>query len=161
MARLYLDSSTIVKRYVAERGSDSTARIYEKSEMKEITICFSIWNIGETIGVIDYYHRRDWISEDQCTRALGGLAGETIRLMRIEALELLPVSSSTLSETWDLVRKYHIYQADALQIVSCMRLGTDTLLSADKALLEAAENEGLSSVNIEDAQDVEEKILKR
>lgn len=45
MARLYLDSSTIVKRYVAERGSDSTARIYEKSEMKEITICFSIWNI--------------------------------------------------------------------------------------------------------------------
>lgn len=75
MARLYLDSSTIVKRYVAERGSDSTTRIYEKSEMKEITICFSIWNIGETIGVIDYYHRRDWISEDQCTRALGGLAG--------------------------------------------------------------------------------------
>lgn len=71
------------------------------------------------------------------------------------------MSSSTLSERWDLVRKYHIHQADALQIVSCMRLGTVTLLSADKALLEAAENEGLSSVNIEDAQDVEEKILKR
>lgn len=85
MARLYLDSSAIVRRYVAERGSDSTARIYEKSEMKEITICFSIWNIDETIGVIDYYHRRGWITEDQGTRALSGLAGETIRLVRIEA----------------------------------------------------------------------------
>lgn len=160
MVKLYLDSSVVVKRYVAEKGSESTARIYERSDTKEIDICFSMWNIGETIGVIDHYQRRGWITEGQYKNALSGLAGETLRLLRIEALELLPVNSSALSETWDLVRKHHIYQADALQIVSCIRSKADALLSADKILLKAAEKEGLSFANIENAHEVEERIAR-
>ena len=161
MAKLYLDSSAVVKRYVVEDGSESVAQIYEEADAKEITICFSIWNIGEAIGVIDYYQRRNWITEDQGKRALNALAGETRRLLRIEGLELIPVNSSTLGGTWDLVRIYHIYQADALQIVSCSRSGADAILSADRALLEAAKGEGLVSVNIEDAREAQEKIFRK
>ena len=84
MAKLYLDSSTGVKRYVVEDGSESVAQIYEEADAKEITICFPIWNIGEAIGIIDYYQRRSWITEDQGKRALNALAGETRRLLRIE-----------------------------------------------------------------------------
>jgi predicted nucleic acid-binding protein len=156
MAKMYLDSSVIVKRYIAEKGSESVAEIYQKSDTKEIGICFSIWNIGETIGVIDQYQRRGWITEDQFTSAMGGLAGETLRLMRIEALELLPVHSSELSETWDLIRKYHIYQGDAVQIVACVRSKADKLVSADKTLLEIAKKEGIPSVNIENAGEMRE-----
>jgi hypothetical protein len=58
MAKLYLDSNVIVKRYIAERGSESVAEIYQRSDAKEIGICFSMWNIGEAIGVIDQYWRR-------------------------------------------------------------------------------------------------------
>jgi uncharacterized protein len=151
MARLYLDSSAIVKRYIAEKGSESVAEIYQKSDAKEIGICFSMWNIGETVGVIDQYQRRGWITEEQFTSAIGGLAGETLRLMRIEALELLPVSSSELSDTWDLIRRYHIYQADAVQVVACARSKADKLVSADKTLLEIAEKEGIPSANVENA----------
>ena len=154
MVKLYLDSNVIVKRYIAEKGSESAAEIYQKSDTKEIGICFSIWNIGETIGVIDQYQRRGWITEDQFTSAIGGLAGETFRLMRIEALELLPVRSSELSETWDLIRRYHIYQADAVQMVACARSKADRLVSADKTLLEIADKEGIPSVNIEDAGEI-------
>jgi uncharacterized protein len=156
MVKLYLDSSVIVKRYIAEKGSQSVAEIYQKSDTKEIGICFSMWNIGETIGVIDQYQRRGWITEGQFTSAIGGLAGETLRLMRIEALELLPVSSSELSETWDLIRRHHIYQGDAVQVVACARSKADKLISADKMLLEVAEKEGITSVNVEDAHAMEE-----
>jgi predicted nucleic acid-binding protein len=152
MVKLYLDSSVIVKRYIAEKGSQSVAEIYQKSDTKEIGICFSMWNIGETIGVIDQYQRKGWITEGQFISAIGGLAGETLRLMRIEALELLPVSSSELSETWDLIRRYHIYQGDAVQVVACARSKADRLISADKMLLEVAEKEGITSVNVEDAR---------
>ena len=113
-----------------------------------------MWNIGETIGVIDQYQRRGWISEDQSKSAIDALAGETLRLIRIEALELLPANSSELAETWNLIRRYHIYQADALQIVACLRSKADKLISADRTLLEIAEREGIACVNIEKAQEM-------
>lgn len=152
MTKLYLDSSVIVKRYVAERGSESAAKIYEESDAREIGICFSVWNIGETVGAIDQYQKRGWITDAQFNKALSGLAGETLRLMRIEALEVLAVTSSALSETWNLTRKHHIYQADALQIVSCAQSKADRFVSADKTLLEVAEQEGIASANIENTR---------
>ncbi len=134
------------------------ASIYNKSDAKELTICFSMWNIGEVIGAIDRYQRRGWITENQSSIALSNLAGETLRLTQIEALELLPLNSFALSETWDLIRKHHIYQADAVQILECKRSRADALLSADKPLLEVGENEGLATVDIEDAGQVERQI---
>lgn len=50
--KLYLDSSVIVKRYVAEEGSEAAARIYEASDAKEMDICFSLWNVGE-LGIAE------------------------------------------------------------------------------------------------------------
>jgi predicted nucleic acid-binding protein len=111
-----------------------------------------MWNVGEALGVIDQYQRRGWITKDQFEKAISGFAGETVRLIRIEALELLPVSSLELSETWSLIGKHHIYQGDALQLVACMRSQADKLVSADKSLLEVAEREGVASVNIEDSR---------
>lgn len=159
MRKLYLDSSALVKRYVAEGGSDDVARIYAKTNAIEAVICFSVWNIGEAVGVIDQYQRRGWLTESQGLTALGNLAGETLRLSKIEALQLLPVDSAGLADTWDLVRKYHIYEADAVQIVSCKRAGAETLVSADAPLLEAAKGEGLSAVDIEDHEQVNELVL--
>ncbi len=45
MLKLYLDSSCIVKRYVEEKGSESSALIYSMSDSKEISISFSLWNV--------------------------------------------------------------------------------------------------------------------
>ena len=127
--------------------------------MQKLTLCFSIWNLGEVIGVIDYYQKRGWITEDQSRKALSNLAGETLRLAKFEALQLLNVSSGALTESWELVRKHHVYQADALQIVECKRAGADMLISADRALLRAAESEGLTSINIENASEVRKQIM--
>ena len=49
---VYLDSSAIVKRYVAEKGSKVIDKIYDKAENSQLKIVFSIWNIGEVIGVV-------------------------------------------------------------------------------------------------------------
>lgn len=156
--KLYLDTNVVVKRYVTEKGSDLTREIYQMADAKEIEICFSVWNVGEAIGVIDQYLRRGWITEDQSAEAIGGLAGETIRLMKIEALQLLPLSASGLSETWHLIRKHHIYQGDALQLVTCTQSRADKLVSADKALLEVGKGEGITSVNIEGFVDLSEML---
>ena len=158
MEKLYLDSSVIIKRYVEETGSESVSLIYNKSDVQELTLCFSIWNIGEVIGVIDHYQKRNWITEDQGRNARVNLASETLRLLKFEALELLNLNSAILTESWELIRKYHMYQADALQIVECRRGGADLLVSADKALLQVAEREGLTGVNVENESEVRKQI---
>jgi predicted nucleic acid-binding protein len=158
LTKLYLDSSAIVKRYVEETGSESASLIYNKSDVQELTLCFSIWNVGEVIGVIDIYQKRRWITEDQSNKARVNLASETLRLLKFEALELLNLSSAVLTESWGLIRKYRMYQADALQIVQCKRAGADLLVSADKALLQLAEREGLTSMNIEDVSEVKKQM---
>jgi uncharacterized protein len=90
------------------------------------------------------------MTSGQFDKAIAELAGETLRLMRIESLELLPASSPVRAETWDLIRRHHIYEAEAVQIVSCARLKADRLVSADRTLLEVAELEGIATANIED-----------
>ena len=158
MPKLYLDTNVIVKRYIEEKGSESVRQIFERSDTKELGICFSAWNVGEAIGVMDQYLRRGWISEKQFGSALGNLAGETLRLLRIEALELLPIGSSELAETWDLVRRHHIYQGDALQLVTCAHTKADALVSADKKLLEIAAQEGIAAANIENTKAISDLL---
>lgn len=63
-----------------------------------------------------------------------------------------------LVETWPLILKEHIYEADALQIQTCVYSGSDVLLSSDKNLVSAAQKAGLKAVNIKDENRVRELI---
>ena len=62
MLKLYLDTSAIVKRYVAEPGTETVDAIFDKAETGELTIALSLWNIGETLGVLDERRRRGWLT---------------------------------------------------------------------------------------------------
>ena len=154
MARLYLDSSAIAKRYVQEKGTDSINLVYSKCDAKEHSAVFSMWNVGEVLGVLDQYRQRSWLTQQQYNQAVKNLAGESLRLIAMDALEIVPVSSSAVTESWRLVEKYHIYQSDGLQIVTCRRSKADFLLTADKNLAEAAMKEDATSVNVEDFNSV-------
>jgi uncharacterized protein len=156
--KIYLDSSAIVKRYVREKGTDSANLIFLKSDTKEISICFSFWNIGESIGVLDQYSQRNWITKQQHEQAVKSFAAECVRLLAMDALHIVPVDSFALSECWNLIEKYHIYEAESLQIVSAKRSESDLFLSADRLLLRAAEEENIECVNIESFAEVGNRV---
>ncbi len=152
---VYLDSSCIVKRYLEERGSDYVDSAYSKSEAGEIHLAFSLWNIGEVIGAFDRYLTRKLISEKEFANARSDLVSETLKLSRLGYLEVLPVSSEELAQSWTYVVKYHIYEADALQISAGKRVGCNLFLGADNRLIDAASSEGLNAVNVESSRSLE------
>ena len=152
---VYLDSSSIVKRYVEEKGSDLIDQVYSKSEAGEQRIAFSLWNIGEAIGVFDRYLSRRLISLEEFATARSDLVSETLKLSRLESLVVLPVTSEVLVQSWTYVVKHHIYEADALQISSGKEVDCVLFLGADKRLIEAASAEGLNAVDVESAQHLE------
>lgn len=148
---VYLDSSSIAKRYVKEKGSDLVDSIYGKAEAGDLRLTFSLWNIGEAIGVLDRYLTRRLISRKEFATARSDLISETLKLSRLDSLDVLPVTSEILSQSWTLITKHHIYEADALQISSGKEVDCSLFLTADNRLLEAAIAEGLNAVNVESA----------
>ena len=146
---MYLDSSSISKRYVREKGTQLIDGVYGKAKAGDLRLALSIWNIGEVIGVLDRYLAKRLITEKESATARSDLVSETLKLTRLDSLDLLPVTSALLSQSWTLIAKHHIYQADALQISSGKGAERSMFLTADKRLLEAALHEGLNAVNVE------------
>ena len=144
--KAYLDSSAIVKRYALEEGSDIVRKAYLEALNGTATLHFSVWNIGELFGVLDTYHRRKWLGIEDYRVARNMFITETARLLRLGVAKVVPVRSKLLAECWLLVEKYHIYEADALQIVSAKHVGADQLLSGDQRLVEVSRKEEVNAV---------------
>jgi hypothetical protein len=61
---------------------------------------------------------------------------------KVQELKTIPVRTKLLIDSWTLVEKHHIYQADALQIVSAKHINANQLVTGDRKLAEIAKMEG-------------------
>ena len=92
----YLDTSALVKRYVEERGTGVIDRLYEETEAGRATTSFSIWNMGEAFGVLDRYHTSGMLTGEELQTTLRSLTSETMKMMRLGTLQVLPITSRNL-----------------------------------------------------------------
>ena len=143
---VYLDSSAIVKRYILEPGSNIVSKVYYSALIGDLILSFSAWNIGEVLGVFDKYYRRGWLSRDEYEKARSQFIGETIKLLKLKLVKIVPVKTRILIKLWPLIEKYHIYEADALQIVSAKYIEAKQLYTGDKNLYEIATKEGIEGI---------------
>lgn len=146
---VYLDSSGMVKRYIAERGSEVLDLAFEEAEAMNIGLAFSVWNIGEVLGVFDRYASRALLSKAGLKTALSDFLSESVKMARLGALQILPLTASSIISSWLLVLKHHIYEADALQIAVSKELECSLFLSADNRLVKIAGSEGLKALDVE------------
>src|SRR4030067_938853 len=51
--RLLLDANPVLKRYVAEPGSDVVETIYRAADAGRVQLVCSLWTLGECLGVLD------------------------------------------------------------------------------------------------------------
>ncbi len=142
---IYLDSSALVKRYIKEPGSDLIRRLYLKAYSGEATLSINIWNIGEVLGALDRARRVGRIDDKTYDLVRRRFLLETRRLMKLGSMLIAPLRARILRQAWKLIEKYHIYEADAIQVVSAKHVNADSLLTGDKRLHEVAADEGLNS----------------
>ena len=158
---VYLDSSSIVKRYLTENGSDVVDWFYRAAEVGRIALGFSLWNVGEVIGTLDRRRRQGDIDEAHFSGALDNFYGENEKMLRLNSLRILNVDGSVLRASWRLIPRHHTYAADALQVASAKELSSDLFVSADKRLCEVAGEEDLSCINPETDRDEARDFLDR
>ncbi len=143
---VYLDSSAIVKRYVLEPGSRDVRELYLRAYSGEVGLAFSVWNVGEVLGVFDKAVRLGRLGLEEYRLARNRFLLETRRMVKLGVALVLPVKFGFLKESWRLVERYHVYQADALQLVSARHSGAEEFVTGDKRLHELALDYGLNSV---------------
>jgi len=83
----YLVTSSIVKRYVEEKRSRAVEIIYERAESRRHRIVVSLWNTGEALGVLDSYHSRRLLNDEDFRRTLTALVHPSYSLGSIEPLQ--------------------------------------------------------------------------
>jgi predicted nucleic acid-binding protein len=147
MPDAYLDSSALVKRYVQEPGTTAVDVIFDSASAGAIATATSVWNIGEVFGVFDYRRRRRLITEHEFHVATHNLTSEVLGLMRDGAMLVYPVRTAMLTEAWAIVLTQHLYQADALQIVTCNKSKSKVLITSDQMLQRASESLGLKALD--------------
>lgn len=143
--RVYLDSSVLLKRYVREKGTEEAEKIFRDAYSKKVVLITSIWNLGEAIEVLDRKRRLGEIENDVFSTLKVTLLGDVKRMTGLGIMRLVPVHSMLLVDAWKLVEKHHIYQVDALQIVSAKYESAEEFYTADKRLHKVALGEGLNS----------------
>jgi predicted nucleic acid-binding protein len=141
--RVYLDSSAIVKRYVNEKGTGTVDEIFKDAEDKKLIIVFSIWNITEVIVAFDKYERKKII---ELKPTFDKFVNELKKLVNMGSIETVDASSRIIFDSIEQILRYHIYSADAIQIVSCKFYNCEKFFTADKELYNVAKKEGINSI---------------
>jgi len=142
----YMDTSALVKRYIDEHGSEIVDNIYKDAYQGIKRLSFSYWNIAEAVIVFDKYAKRLGVDAKEIVRYM---LRESITLSRLNRLITVSVNPSVLLASIELVLKYHIYVADALQIASAKRFNNPIMVTGDKKIANIAEIEGLKVLYLE------------
>ena len=139
---VYLDSSALVKRYVKEPGTEEVDVIFDRVDSGNARLYLSIWNTGEVAGVIDRYDRKSGADYQKC---IGTFFNDIERYLKSDKVEIINITPLLISTSIEILRKHHIYLADALQIETCKIVGADLLVTGDRGLYNAAIKEGLDA----------------
>ena len=144
MARIYLDSSAVVTRYSKEEGTSAVRALFRGAHLGRTTLCASEWNVGEVLGVLQRKARKSGQLKD-FVRQRARMHAEVSTLTRLGFLDLVPVTSQLLRESWVVLEKRLLYAADALQIATARGRDCDHFVTGDADLHDAAVHEGLMS----------------
>ena len=141
--KVFLDANALLKRYVAERGSDAMARVFRAADEGRVSLQYSLWTLGECLGVLDRLDRQGRLPSGGLARGRLLLLGESARLARLGVLSIVPLRATLVRRSWTLLLKHHVYQADAIQIATALHARSDVVLTSDAQVVRGASAEGL------------------
>lgn len=141
--RFFLDANAVLKRYVVEPGSDIVTRVYRAADAGRISLSYSLWTVGECLGVLDRLDRQGRLPRGALSRGRRDLLGESARLARLGVLSITPLRATLVRRSWTLILKHHVYEADAIQIATALHGRADILLTSDAQVARGASAEDL------------------
>lgn len=144
MGTYFLDTSALVKRYVAEPGQDWVNGLFQRDAGN--TLIISQATLAEAVAAFCAKARASDINETERDRVIVLFRSEAWRLCRLER-----VTTAIYTFAGDLCRMHRLRAYDAVQLACALtvrdKLATlsivPTFVTADRELLSVASLEGL------------------
>ncbi len=137
--RVFFDTSSFVKRFVEEVGSEQAVNITQNaSEVGLSIICYP-----EIISALNRKLRAEFITEETYTE----LKNEV--LQDIEDIDIVNLTPSVLEKTTDLLENNVLRSLDAFHIACALEWQADLFVSSDERQITAGINSGLKVEFIE------------
>lgn len=133
----YVDTSTLLKRLLAEEGSDEADMIWNAADV----LASAVTVIVEARAALAAARRRDRLSAAELRAAKAELVELLEEVAFVEITDALVAEAAELSEI-EALRGY-----DAIHLAAALAIEANVLTSADIALCDAAERRGLHVAN--------------
>jgi len=131
--RVFFDTSSFVKRFVDEVGSDEVEQVTENaSEIGLSIICFT-----EVISALNRKLRKEVISNETYQELKGNI------LEDIQDADIINLTPSVLGRTTELLESNVLRSLDAIHIACALGWEADLFVSSDERQVDAAINSGL------------------
>ncbi len=145
MASIYLDTSALLKLYIAEEGTERVVNVAEEATAGRIVI-LDLTPV-EARSAVRRREREGDIAAADAVLVLRRIEDDTSALFLVQ-----PSTSAVMEEAARLIDRHPLRAYDALQLAGCLvvREGMPeavTFVCADARLCEAATNEGLTTLN--------------
>ena len=139
----FFDTSALVKRYHAEKGTEVIDNIFSEDDKAAVisSIC-----ITEIVSALNRKKEDGFISKSDLDAALSRFFQDAIKEFLI-----LELDDGHIKDSIALVLKWNLRTLDALQLAVAIALKEvkPIFVCADKKLVSIAEKEGLVSINPE------------
>lgn len=145
MGNVYLDTSALVKLYIEETGTARVLAAVDAAEGAQVIIT-DISRV-ESRSAIRRRERASDVSGTEANQILKQIERDVSSFFVVQ-----PTSSALLEEALRLIDRYPLRAYDAVQLAGCLVVrdslsGPVTFVCADAQLCQAAEQEGLTTLN--------------
>ncbi|MDB6093344.1 MAG: PilT protein-like protein [Verrucomicrobia bacterium] len=138
---MYLDTSTLVKRYVAEPDSEQVDDV-----IVGYTLVSSELALGELWSALLAKERGKFISADDRTNAWKAFLGDIDE----GVLRLIPLDGVMIREATEMMSRVHpevpLRTLDAIHLATFDSVTTGPLFTKDKRMIDAAKLQGFATV---------------
>ena len=151
----YIDSSALVKRYHKEKGTDLVDALLDFLLAKKPThLITSMWAIPETIATLNRKKNEGKIEATQLIDILANL------LTEIDIFDTITVDEERILGSIPYITMHNLNSSDALHLSAIKEAGeiakyvegTIIVITSDKRLLKASEDEGFKALNPEEVE---------
>jgi predicted nucleic acid-binding protein len=89
------------------------------------------------------------MSEGELKGAVGKFTNEFTKLATLRYLDVVPLYTNIIVDAIKLILEYHVYEADAIQMVSSKDSNCVLFLTADRKLVKVARSIGINAFDVE------------
>lgn len=133
----YVDTSTVIKLIIDERGSDRAQLIWDAAE----TLATVRLTAAEARATVAAAARSGRLTAAQQASAVKGLG------LLWSSLHIIEVTAELVEQAGDLAATHSLRGYDAVHLAAAIAAGAEILTSADRRLCSAAQAAGLHVLN--------------